>query len=170
MNWYLEVLKKYAEFSGRARRKEYWYFFLFNIIVSVVLMVIDVGTGSFDEQIGMGFLSGIYTLAVLIPSIAVSIRRLHDTNRSGWWLLIAVIPIIGGIVLIIFMVQDGTSGENQHGSDPKLNEPSASTVMPTKTAPIQQADKFAQLEKLKKLLDDGVLTEEEFKTEKQKLL
>ena len=119
MNWYLEVLKKYAVFSGRARRKEYWFFVLFNIIISIVLAVIDGVTGSFRPEAGMGLLGGIYTLAVLIPGIAVSVRRLHDTERSGWWLLIALVPLIGAIVLLVFMVQDSKPGQNQYGANPK---------------------------------------------------
>lgn len=119
MNWYLEVLKKYAVFSGRARRKEYWFFVLFNIIISIVLAVIDGVTGSFSPEAGMGLLRGIYTLAVLIPGIAVSVRRLHDTERSGWWLLIALVPLIGAIVLLVFMVQDSKPGQNQYGANPK---------------------------------------------------
>lgn len=119
MNWYLEVLKKYAVFSGRARRKEYWFFVLFNIIISIVLAVIDGVTGSFSPEAGVGLLGGIYTLAVLIPSIAVSVRRLHDTGRSGWWLLIALVPLIGAIVLLVFMVQDSKPGQNQYGANPK---------------------------------------------------
>jgi len=119
MNWYLEALKKYAVFSGRARRKEYWYFTLFNIIISIVLAVIDGVTGSFSAETGMGLLGGIYTLAIVIPSIAVSVRRLHDTERSGWWLLIALIPLIGAIVLLVFMVQDSKPGQNQYGANPK---------------------------------------------------
>jgi len=113
MEWYLTVLKKYAEFSGRARRKEYWFFVLFNIIISFVLGLVDgfVGLG--------GVLGGIYALAVLIPSIAVGVRRLHDTGRSGWWLLIGLVPIIGLIVLIVFMVGDSESGSNQYGPNPK---------------------------------------------------
>ena len=119
MNWYLEVLKKYAVFSGRARRKEIWFFVLFNIIISIVLAVIDGVTGSFSPEAGMGLLGGIYTLAVLIPGIAVSVRRLHDTERSGWWLLIALVPLIGAIVLLVFMVQDSKPGQNQYGANPK---------------------------------------------------
>ena len=119
MNWYLEVLKKYAVFSGRARRKEYWFFVLFNIIISIVLAVIDGVTGSFSPEAGMGLLGGIYTLAVLIPGIAVSVRLLHDTERSGWWLLIALVPLIGAIVLLVFMVQDSKPGQNQYGANPK---------------------------------------------------
>ena len=119
MNWYLEVLRKYAVFGGRARRKEYWYFVLFNIIISIVLAVVDRVTGTFSQEAGMGLLGGIYTLAVLIPGIAVSVRRLHDTNRSGWWILIALIPLIGAIVLLFFMVQDSEPGVNQYGANPK---------------------------------------------------
>ena len=85
MNWYLEVLKKYAVFGGRSRRKEYWYFFLFNILISIVLMIIDGLTGTLSLEAGMGLLGGIYALAVLIPGIAVTVRRLHDTNHSVFW-------------------------------------------------------------------------------------
>ena len=113
MNWYLEVLKKYAVFSGRARRKEFWMFFLFNIIIAVVLGVIEGLIG------GYGIISTLYSLAVLIPGIAVSVRRLHDISRSGWWVLIGLVPIIGAIVLIVFMVQDSQPGENQYGRNPK---------------------------------------------------
>lgn len=119
MSWYLEVLKKYAVFSGRARRKEYWYFVLFNIIVSIVLGVIDGVTGSLNAQTGLGLLSGIYSLAILIPSIAVSVRRLHDTDRSGWWLLIVLVPLVGAIILLVFAVQDSKPGANQFGENPK---------------------------------------------------
>lgn len=119
MSWYLEVLKKYAVFGGRARRKEYWYFVLFNIIISIVLTGIDGVTGSFSAQTGMGLLSGIYSLAVLIPCIAVSVRRLHDTDRSGWWLFIVLVPLVGAIVLLVFAVQDSKPGANQFGDNPK---------------------------------------------------
>ncbi len=115
MNWYLEVLKKYAVFDGRAQRAEYWYFALFSIIISIVLVIVDGATGSFNEETGFGLLSGIYTLAILIPTIAVGVRRLHDTNRSGWWILIGLIPIIGFIILIVLFVIDSDQGENQYG-------------------------------------------------------
>lgn len=119
MNWYLTVLKKYAEFSGRARRKEYWFFVLFNFLVVIVLSILDGIVGTLDAEGGIGLLSGIYSLGVLIPSIAVGVRRLHDTDRSGWWMLIGFIPIIGVIVLLIFFVLDSTPGENQYGPSPK---------------------------------------------------
>ncbi len=113
MNWYLEVLKKYAVFSGRARRKEFWMFFLFNLIITFLLGFIEVLVG------GPGIVGTLYGLALLIPSIAVSVRRLHDISHSGWWLLIGLIPLIGAIVLLVFMVQDGKPGQNQYGANPK---------------------------------------------------
>jgi uncharacterized membrane protein YhaH (DUF805 family) len=113
VNWYLAVLKNYAGFSGRARRTEYWMFFLINLIIVIVLdligMAIKVST----------LLGGIYGLAVLIPGLAVGIRRLHDTGRSGWWLLISLIPLVGTIILIVFLATEGQPGENQHGPNPK---------------------------------------------------
>lgn len=119
MNWYIAVLKKYAVFSGRARRKEYWFFVLFSLIISIILSVIDGSMGQLDPHSGMGFLSGLYGLAVLIPGIAVTVRRLHDTDRTGWWILISFIPLIGVIVLLIFLVLDSTSEDNNYGANPK---------------------------------------------------
>jgi uncharacterized membrane protein YhaH (DUF805 family) len=119
MNWYLDVLKQYAVFKGRARRKEYWFFILFNLIASVVLTVIDFMTGLLDAELGIGLLSGLYSLAVLIPSLAVTVRRLHDTDRSGWWLLIGLVPLLGAIMLLVFMLLDSTPGDNRYGANPK---------------------------------------------------
>ena len=96
MNWYIGVLKKYVEFSGRARRMEYWMFVLINTIIACVIAFVEGLAGS------PGFVSVIYSLAVLLPSIAVAVRRLHDTDRTGWWLLIGFIPLIGVIVLIVY--------------------------------------------------------------------
>ena len=121
MNWYLAVLKKYAVFSGRARRKEYWMFVLFNIIFSFALGLMDTIIGTYDPQLMYGVLSGLYSLAVLIPSIAVSVRRLHDTGRTGWWVFIALIPLIGPIWLLILMLLDSKPGENKYGPNPKEN-------------------------------------------------
>jgi uncharacterized membrane protein YhaH (DUF805 family) len=118
MNWYMAVLKKYAEFTGRARRKEYWMFALINFLICVVLVVIDVQSGM-SNPMGLGVLSGLYSLAVFVPSLAVSVRRLHDTDRSGWWLLILLVPLIGAIVFLVFMLLDSQPGENRHGPSPK---------------------------------------------------
>ncbi|MFZ2171181.1 MAG: DUF805 domain-containing protein [Methylococcaceae bacterium] len=128
MNWYLEVLKKYAVFDGRARRKEYWYFTLFNFLAFFIVTFIDSAIGSFNYEVGIGLFGGIYSLAVLIPAIAVSVRRLHDTNRSGWWLLIELIPVIGAIVLLIFLVQDSQQGDNQYGPNPKPDDKGGSNL------------------------------------------
>lgn len=121
MNWYLEVLKKYAEFSGRARRKEYWFFALFNFLIAVALGFIEMSAGLTYGEYGYGPLSGLYALAVLIPGIAVTVRRLHDTGRSGWWILIGLVPIIGWIVLLVFMFLDSQPGDNDHGPNPKTS-------------------------------------------------
>ena len=113
MNWYLEVLKKYAVFSGRARRQEYWMFVLISILISIGITVIESMIGS------PGIIGMLYSLAVLIPSLAVGARRLHDTGRSGWWLLIGLVPLIGVIVLIVFFVMDSQEGSNEYGENPK---------------------------------------------------
>ncbi len=104
MNWYLKVLKQYADFSGRAQRAEYWFFTLFSSLAYIVLAILDGLLGLFSLEAGIGLLSGLYSLAVLIPNLSVLFRRLHDTNRSGWWMLIALIPLIGAIVLLVFLV------------------------------------------------------------------
>jgi uncharacterized membrane protein YhaH (DUF805 family) len=109
--------QKYATFSGRARRSEYWFFFLFNFIVSVVASVLDAILHTRNSS-GSGLVQTIAALALLVPGIAVAVRRLHDTGRSGWWVLIGLIPIIGWIVLIVFLVQDSHS-DNQYGPNPK---------------------------------------------------
>jgi uncharacterized membrane protein YhaH (DUF805 family) len=113
MNWYLKVLKNYAGFEGRARRTEYWMFVLFSFIFSVVLAIIDGVAGTIALQL-------LYTLAVLIPSIAVAIRRLHDQDKSGWLLLLLFIPILGWLALLILYCLPGTSGDNKYGPDPLI--------------------------------------------------
>ena len=119
MNWYLKVLKQYADFRGRARRKEYWMFVLFNTIFAIVAMILDNILGIAIEGVGYGPLYGLYALAVLIPGLAVSARRLHDVGKSGWMILIVLIPLIGAIWLLVLMVTDSNPGENQYGQNPK---------------------------------------------------
>ena len=119
MNWYLKVLKQYADFSGRARRKEYWMFALFNFIFAFVLGLIDGILGLSSSKVGIGLLGGLYSLAVLIPGLAVTVRRLHDVGKSAWMILIVLIPIVGGIWLIVLTVIGGEPGENQYGQDPR---------------------------------------------------
>jgi uncharacterized membrane protein YhaH (DUF805 family) len=113
MEWYLKVLSNYVGFNGRARRKEYWMFVLFNIIISIVLGIIEALIGT--NQV----LSFIYSLAILLPSLAVAFRRLHDTGKSAWWLLIGLIPLIGSIILLVFFCQDSDPNDNQYGPNPK---------------------------------------------------
>jgi len=119
VSWYLRVLKMYAVFAGRARRKEYWMFCLFSGLVTLGLAFVDIATGLVQESVGTGLISGLYSLAVLLPGVAVSVRRLHDVGRSGWWLLVAFVPVIGAIVLFVFSVKDSVAGRNQYGANPK---------------------------------------------------
>jgi uncharacterized membrane protein YhaH (DUF805 family) len=119
MEWFLKVLRQYADFNGRARRKEYWMFILFNMIFGFVAMLLDNLLGIADPVIGYGAIYGLYTLALIIPGIAVAVRRLHDLGKSGWMLLIAFIPLIGAIWLIVLMCTDSNAGENQYGANPK---------------------------------------------------
>lgn len=107
MNYFIGALKKYADFSGRARRKEYWMFVLICTIINIILAVL-----------GIDIISMIFSLALLVPSISIGARRLHDTGRSGWWQLIYLIPLIGLIVMIVFLVQD-SHDDNDYGVNPK---------------------------------------------------
>jgi uncharacterized membrane protein YhaH (DUF805 family) len=119
MDWYLAVLKNYAEFSGRAGRQEYWLFFLFNVIVATVTLFVE---SLFVESLlgSPAVLYSLYCLAVLLPGIGVSVRRLHDTNRSGWWLLLALIPF-GVIVILVLMALEGEPDANQYGDLPRTS-------------------------------------------------
>ncbi|WP_200908207.1 DUF805 domain-containing protein [Pseudoalteromonas sp. R3] len=119
MDSYLSVLKNYTEFKGRARRKEYWLFMLCNLIVMIVLGLVDMMLGMYSEEAGVGLVSGLYALAVIIPSIAVGVRRLHDIGRSGWWMLLTFVPLVGPLVLLVFNVMDSKPGENEYGPNPK---------------------------------------------------
>jgi uncharacterized membrane protein YhaH (DUF805 family) len=112
------VLRQYATFRGRARRAEYWWFVLFSMLVSLVAGIIDAVLGT-TMQSGVGFVGLVASLALLLPSLAVAVRRLHDTDRSAWWLLIALVPVAGAVVLLVFMLLDGTPQSNRHGPSPK---------------------------------------------------
>lgn len=112
MNWYVDVLKNYVGFSGRARRQEYWMFALINLGILIVLDVIGLVTK-------LPEISLVYGLAVLLPGLAVSFRRLHDTGKSAWWLLILLVPLVGAIVIIVFTATEGVRGDNAYGPDPK---------------------------------------------------
>lgn len=120
MNYYLMVLNKYAEFNGRAGRAEYWYFILFNFLIMIGLNILS---AMFGKIPGLGMIlwatASLYGLAMIVPGLAVAVRRLHDTNKSGWWILICLIPLLGAIVLIVFMILDSQPDANQYGPNPK---------------------------------------------------
>jgi uncharacterized membrane protein YhaH (DUF805 family) len=128
MEWATLPLKKYADFTGRSRRKEYWMFALLTLCAAVVLYFLDDLLGLPRTMGVYGPLFLLFEAAVLVPSIAVGIRRLHDTDRSGWWMLIGLVPFVGGIILLVFYVLEGTRGPNQYGPDPKGAEGAAAGV------------------------------------------
>ncbi|MGN9812519.1 DUF805 domain-containing protein [Micromonospora sp. BQ11] len=123
------VLTQYVGFTGRARRSEYWWFALFSFLVSIVAAILD---GVFGTNLGdagsTGVIGLIVTVALLLPSLAVGVRRLHDTDRSGWWLLIGLVPLVGAIVLLVFFVKDGTPGANRFGPDPRDRAQAAPSI------------------------------------------
>ena len=116
MNWYLEALKKYATFSGRARRKEYWMFFLINISISIILALSPFAIGAVG-----GVLYFIYVIAMIIPGLALAVRRLQDQGKQWTWIFVGLVPFIGGIWLLVLMCTEGSQGENKFGLDPKDN-------------------------------------------------
>lgn len=119
MKWYLQVLKKYAEFSGRARRTEYWMFVLFNFIFVLAAIILDNIVGTAIDEFGYGLFYFLYVLAVFLPGLAVGVRRLHDVGKSGWMMLIALIPLVGAIWLLVLMFTDSDPGDNAYGANPK---------------------------------------------------
>ena len=119
MNWYISVLKNYAVFKGRARRKEYWMFTLFHIIFIILAVILDGMLGTSFGMASYGFVFLIYLIGTIIPNLAVTVRRLHDTGRSGWWYFISLVPFVGGIILLVFMCLDSVPGSNKWGPNPK---------------------------------------------------
>jgi uncharacterized membrane protein YhaH (DUF805 family) len=118
MRWFLKVLSQYADFSGRARRAEYWYFVLVCVLISIPLLVLDFMFELYSHAAGIGALSGLFLLFMLVPSVAVGVRRLHDTGRSGWWWLINLVPFIGPFIIIVLCIERGQSFVNRFGADP----------------------------------------------------
>ncbi len=127
MNWYVAVLKKYAVFAGRASRQEYWMFTLINLVIIVAFSILSTAVGGNIGGIIYTLLF-IYDLAVIIPSISVAVRRLHDTDRSGWWIFISLVPLVGWIIALVFMVLPSTAGSNKYGANP------SGTAAPTQPA------------------------------------
>ncbi len=118
--YFVHAFKEYATFSGRARRKEFWFFMLFYMIFMFVATILDSLLGLFSDELGMGLFGAIFAIGALLPNLAVTIRRLHDINRSAWWILISFIPLIGAIILLIFLCSD-SEADNQYGKSPKGN-------------------------------------------------
>jgi uncharacterized membrane protein YhaH (DUF805 family) len=119
MNYALQPLKKYADFSGRARRKEFWLYYLCLMVATIIVTIFDMVVGTYDYQYSVGLFYVIFSLGVFIPTLAVSVRRLHDTDRRGWWYLLIFIPILGGLALLVLFCLNGTEGPNRFGPDPK---------------------------------------------------
>ncbi|MFN7846308.1 MAG: DUF805 domain-containing protein [Bacteroidota bacterium] len=119
MNWFLKVLKQFADFSGRARRKEYWMFALFNIIFAFVAVILDNFLGINMNGTVYGPIYGLYAIALIIPGIAVFVRRLHDVGKSGWMILVLLIPIIGALWMLVLLCTDSQTGSNKWGQNPK---------------------------------------------------
>ena len=128
MEWYLKVVRdNYINFSGRARRKEYWMFMLFHIILCCIAAVLDnilgldftVGSGYYEASVGYGWIYLLYALVTFLPSFSLVVRRLHDVGKSGWFILISIIPLIGAIWFLVLMCTDGNSEENTYGPSPK---------------------------------------------------
>ena len=126
MGWYLIAIKNYAGFGGRARRKEYFYFQLFNFIIIIVFLLLDILIYNISDENLLGIFTGAYSLGIFIPNIAVTFRRLHDTGRSGWWLLINFVPMVGTLIYLFFLFSDSQPEENQYGPFPKSEMKSVS--------------------------------------------
>ncbi len=120
MSWYIKCIKNYVNFSGRARRKEYWFFVLFNsIFTSIAMMIDNLANITYYGEI-YGYITSIYGLLTFLPNFAVLVRRLHDTERSGWWVFISFVPLVGYIWLFVLTIMEGNVGENYYGDDPKV--------------------------------------------------
>ncbi len=119
--WYLPVLKRYNVFYGRSGRKEFWLFVLINFIIAIILSIIDSIIGKVGPFGMFGVLGTLYSLFVLVPGLALSVRRLHDTGKSGWLLLLGFIPVIGFLILLYFYIQEGTPDSNEYGPNPEMS-------------------------------------------------
>ena len=118
MHWYVKAIKSYAVFRGRASRSEYWWFILPSLFITLVLIWVDFQIGTMNRELGLGLLSGIFDLGMALPYISVSIRRLHDTGRSGWLFLLSFIPLVN-IAYLVLMILDSQQGDNRYGPYPK---------------------------------------------------
>lgn len=120
MNYYSICLSKFADFSGRARRREYWTFVLVNCLIALLLMTLGLAFG--EDSPASNIMVTIFYLIMLVPNLSVSVRRLHDIGKSGWYMFLSLIPLIGGLILLIWSLMDSEPGENQYGKNPKEEE------------------------------------------------
>jgi uncharacterized membrane protein YhaH (DUF805 family) len=157
MGWYLEALVNFADFSGRASRSEYWWFYFFNLFIVSALAILTVAA-RLPELVFL-----VYLVAMIIPSVSVSVRRLHDTNRSGWWLLLSLIPF-GGFVLLFFYIIPGTPGPNNCGPEFRTTSPSARKVA-SRNAHVEE-----ELMRLYQLQKNGAMSLEEYQARRKALL
>lgn len=161
MNWYLKAFNQYADFSGRAQRSEFWYFSLIYWVIVMVGMAVDFGIGLFNQVVGLGLVSGLASLVHFVPSLSVSVRRLHDRGLSGWWLLAMVLPFAFFVFLVIFCL-DSQPGPNRFGPNPK-----------GAGAPGGASDEAEMLERLNRLRDQyeaGVINEEQFERARRQII
>ncbi|MEM1082374.1 MAG: DUF805 domain-containing protein [Pseudomonadota bacterium] len=122
MKEYLSVVRQYAVFSGRSSRKQYWLFYWITSLLFIGLTVVDNQVGTAHHEGGIGWLGGLYALGLLVPTLAVTVRRLHDSNRSGWWFLTFLVPVIGLLVWLFMMIEAGTPGANRYGQRTERNK------------------------------------------------
>ena len=120
MSWYFKALKNYAGFRGRAGRKEFWFFTLYSFLATIALLILDLIIFKLSSGTVFGMFSGAYSLGVIIPTFAVAFRRLHDTGKSGWWLLINFVPVIGILIIVVLFLLDSQPGDNRYGSGSKM--------------------------------------------------
>lgn len=120
MNYYSICLSKFADFSGRARRREYWTFVLVNCLIAMLLLILGLAFG--EDSPASNIMVTIFYLIMLVPNLSVSVRRLHDIGKSGWYMFLSLIPLIGGLILLIWSLMDSEPGENQYGKNPKEEE------------------------------------------------
>ena len=118
MKYFVLALKRYADFSGRSTRPEYWYFFLFNLIFAIAAMLLDSMLGLNFNYVPYGYIYVLYGIAMLLPGLSAAVRRLHDIDKSGWWILISLIPFVGAIWLLVLLASTGTEGPNRYGDNP----------------------------------------------------
>jgi uncharacterized membrane protein YhaH (DUF805 family) len=116
IEYFIGATKKYGVFKGRARRKEFWSFYLVSVVISLPLVFLDYQLGTFNPEFGIGILGGIYGVCIFLPSLALTVRRLHDTGRSGVWVLVLLVPLVGALVILFFAIIDSESGRNEYGN------------------------------------------------------